>query len=471
MHDRLDFSIPPFIKTSWTSQRARDAWEQRLIRITAAFSKIEVRSVLEGMRPACRIPASPEGLPALSRYCLKNGLVASPTESKTNLSRYAASLKQVPVSPEFHVLVGSAETVGNTDWEDDAAVGAILGYPQCCVAFFEDVWCGQHYIDTSWPMAANTVAVASPTSPLVIDDPLPYCNIFNRWASVRAVAHLPCSLKCEATQEVGAAFVYLGRQLGHCQEMDDLEAVLSWPVEWRALHGVAEVRSPLFRITSNTDATASTYVVQLRGSSYPAEGAQGTVFPYKRNMGRVLTEGRSFRAFHTPSVREPWYYGDNGFFSYIDQVDKHKPIIQALAPHEPETVCDLGCGNGALLLELSEQTGLYNDKHRLTPTGVDMDENKIAHAQHLHPEHADRFHIGNFHEMPSLGSFDAILLSINENQKSMAQDLIGTFAPLCKILCLYTYSDFDIGAHVASLGFEPISASHGDGVNVALVRG
>ncbi|MEL6431772.1 MAG: hypothetical protein AAFR54_21555, partial [Planctomycetota bacterium] len=59
-------------------------------------------------------------------------------------------------------------------------------------------------------------------------------------------------------------------------------------------HGIAEIKSPVLKISTRTDATAHKHVVQLDGERFPEEGAQGLSFAY-RDPGRLkVTESRSF---------------------------------------------------------------------------------------------------------------------------------------------------------------------------------
>ncbi|HKV37784.1 MAG TPA: hypothetical protein VJX67_01120, partial [Blastocatellia bacterium] len=75
-------------------------------------------------------------------------------------------------------------------------------------------------------------------------------------------------------------FLTVGRDLGYRAEIDWTLEVLNWPLEWSALHGIAEVKSPIVKISTRTDATLVKYTVQRRSSNYPTEGARGTTFPY-----------------------------------------------------------------------------------------------------------------------------------------------------------------------------------------------
>ena len=77
--------------------------------------------------------------------------------------------------------------------------------------------------------------------------------------------------------------------------MASLHAILDWPMEWSALHGIAEVRTPVFKLAMDTDASAATYVVRHHGRSYPEHGATGLVFPYRRPDRLVISESRGFQ--------------------------------------------------------------------------------------------------------------------------------------------------------------------------------
>ena len=61
----------------------------------------------------------------------------------------------------------------------------------------------------------------------------------------RAVSHLPCRFDCEKTVALGQQLIEVGRKAGYERAMDWLLDVLSWPVEWSALHGIAELKTPV----------------------------------------------------------------------------------------------------------------------------------------------------------------------------------------------------------------------------------
>jgi hypothetical protein len=94
---------------------------------------------------------------------------------------------------------------------------------------------------------------------------------------------------------VARRLLALGREIGFSEEMDWLVEILRWPVEWSALHGIAEIKSPVVKIITQTDATARKYVVRHAGDHYPEEGAHGLGFPYRGRRIPLLTQSPSFQ--------------------------------------------------------------------------------------------------------------------------------------------------------------------------------
>ena len=436
--NRLDFRLPEYTRIGWASKRARAAWEQRLRAITYAYMDIEVQSVAQGLRGAVRTMVAPADLAGEAHRMSKMGLSMLPL-SRVGAMAGSYSIQAAPPGDggdwTYMVLFHKGIEIGELD---DRSIGSYLGYPPCCTAFYDRVWNEEQHIDTTWPMALTEINAVDEldraySEGTISATPLLYCNILPRFVGVRAVPHLPCGFQCAETQAMGGRMVALGRELGYGQEMDDMEEVLSWPAEWNVLHGCAEVTLPVLRISTVTDATPGKYVVRLRGSGYPTEGVSGLKFPFRLSTGNVLTQGRAFRNVTTPSVTLPWYYEDNGFKSYRAQTDHHAPLIEAMRRAGPKRVLDLGCGNGALLLEALEQVGEF------TPFGVDVDGARIDHARTLHPQYADNFRAGRMEDY-TLGQYDLVL-----HQPGHANDLAysQSLSERAGWLLLYVYGDGD----------------------------
>jgi hypothetical protein len=282
--ERLNFVLPPFTRVAWVSDPAREVWAPRLARIRTAWLEIEWRSVAGGVRACAVLSGSRETLNTHAVQLTPCGLqTASPAEWAGDNSTGAGRW-----------VVGSAAHLGDFEraWRggDQAEMARLLAQPVCCVAAHRRTWVEEGLEDTTWPMAgapadATTAEVQGP----------PQANILWRWLGVRAIPHLPCRFDCPATVALADRLLQVGRDAGLQQEVDWLLEILSWPVEWSALHGIAEIKTPVLKVNTRTDATARKYVVRRPGTRYPPEGARGLRFPYQVPARPLLTLSRGFQ--------------------------------------------------------------------------------------------------------------------------------------------------------------------------------
>jgi hypothetical protein len=285
---RLPFVLPDFTRHSWVNDHARLTWEPRMARIRHAWSEVQWLSVVDKIRP-CAMVGFPKEVPSTvtSRW----------SEKRLSAVSLPAGEHQTPTGT-LYVAVGSLVDVrcAREAWtaRDDDALGRLLGYPECCRSFFQEVWVNQQLLDTTWAMATNTATPAGSTVALESSE-ANIANILWRWLGVRAVPHLPCSFRCEKTIQLGEELIQVAARAGYAHEGQWLAEMLSWPVEWSALHGIAEVKTPILKISTRTDATANKYTVQWKGTGYPAEGATGLRFPYKAPARQPMTQGPSFQ--------------------------------------------------------------------------------------------------------------------------------------------------------------------------------
>ena len=103
---------------------------------------------------------------------------------------------------------------------------------------------------------------------------------------LKSTPHLPCSFHCQKTVENAGRYSDLARRAGFKEEFDWLAALLSSPMEWSSLHGIVEIRTPVFKVCLDTDATAGKHVIQLLNREAVEDGAAGVSFPYDRREGK-----------------------------------------------------------------------------------------------------------------------------------------------------------------------------------------
>jgi len=449
VHERLPFVLPDFNRHSWISESAKSVWEPRISRILHAWLHIEWLSVAAGIRECALIWISPNVLPKVT-----------PMWEAAQLSAVQLDIDdtglQTNTSGLICVIVGALDNIERLRqaWvsSDHEAVGRQLGYPPCCRTFFSKVWVDQRCIDTTWAMSENTSrAWGKPVVQIEpADDVPPLANILWRWVGVRAVPHLPCRFDCPDSIKFGRRLLELGQEAGYAQEVAWISHILSWPIEWSALHGIAEVKTPILKISTRTDATANKWVVQWVGTAYPEEGAVGLRFPYHVPKRPILTSSpgyqRGLAGCAPGDSTATWRYTDNGFRSETAMQELHQPII-ALARHavaeESGNILDLGCGNGTLLGKLCA------DRPDLIPYGVDSNDTALVHARQLWPQFAHNFVDGNL--------FDVELWSGNTRHYRLGLLMLGRLLEVprerairllislklsCSKVLAYTYPDW-----------------------------
>ena len=156
-------------------------------------------------------------------------------------------------------------------------------------------------LDPTWGIAAATTAelqreTDSAGETLSVTG-VPQTNLLWKWLGLRPVSHTPCRFDCPETIAQADAVWALARELGFDEEIGWLTEILSWPVEWSSLHGIAEIRTPVLKICTRTDATKRRRSVRwtARDGAYPAEGARGVRFPYVTPRKPLLTVTAGYR--------------------------------------------------------------------------------------------------------------------------------------------------------------------------------
>lgn len=451
--DRLEFVLPDFTRLSWTDDKARGVWEPRVRRIHQAWSDIEWISVATGVRTCALIRVPPEELVTRSAECAEFGLSVLPLVIQANnKSPYGATVSN-PKPGEavaLRVAVGALSdlTRFRSVWQagNDDEMGSFLGYPACCREAFRQRWVERNSVDTTWAMAADTAHTAE--SDRCIDlNGLTLTNVLWRWMGVRAVPHLPCRFDCNDTILFGERLRNVGIRLGYEAEMGWVEQILSWPLEWSALHGIAEVKTPVLKVTTRTDATASKYVVRWNGSSFPREGARGLRFPYIVPERPLLTESPSFlrgldHLIQPRPFQPDWYHCDNGFSSRHVMDAQQKPIVELARKHLTGVrgnIIDLGCGNGALLKKICDGA------EGLIPFGVDMSASVLENAHKLMPEFARNFFHRDLFDpdlWPGTQRYALAILMVgrlHEVPEEKSAKLLAAISAFCERLLVYVY--------------------------------
>jgi hypothetical protein len=454
IRQRLPFVLPDFNRHSWTSELMREVWEPRIARIVRAWVDAEWRSVAEGVRDCGLLWISPDLLPTLIPQWEAAHLSAIQLKIEARNLTFNGAVP-TKTAGMICVVLGPLDKIQDLSraWAgaDHERVGVLLGYPRCCRTFFHEVWVDQRCIDTTWEMGARTTSRGTDHT-IQIEPPAgvpPLANILWRWLGVRAVPHLPCRFDCSESIALGTRLLEIADKAGYHEEVRWISEILAWPVEWSGLHGIAELKSPLFKLSTSTDATSEKWVVQWMGTSYPEGGPSGLHFPYQKPKHTVLTSLRSIEQ-HVHETEQHadsgWRYRDNGFSSAEAMETLHRPLVElartALST-ESGNVLDLGCGNGMLLAKLCAQHS------GLTPYGVDTNGIALSRARQLAPNFAGNFIEGNFFDSGlwdgDAGRYVLALLMMGrllEVPPEKANEFLARLHNSCARILVYTYPDW-----------------------------
>jgi hypothetical protein len=356
--DRLGFQLPNFVRITWVSDTARSAWEPKLRRVAEIWLDIQWLAVLSGLR-RCSLAWVPPWYFATrykkwSERDLDALLVGMELSASSNFITTPVNEKANAFS--LRVVVGRRQDVDEfktlLDMDDRQAMGVRLGLPSCCIHFDQERQ-RQGFLDTIWHMSVASVPNYGGEFEIEVEGPNE-TNIFWQPVGICAVPHSPCRADCTSAIQLGKDLTEIGKSAGFVDEMNWLSEILSWPVEWSALHGIAEVKTPVLKISTRTDATAHKYTVRRKGVSYPPEGGQGLKFPYRMMHVPYLTASRGFqRGLDNPvqilSRHEATLACDSNFGSGLAIDIAPEPILEAVGKAltgDDSNVLDLGDEQG-----------------------------------------------------------------------------------------------------------------------------
>jgi len=361
--DRLNFRLPEWSRMAWVSEEAKFVWEPRMKKIQIMWEDVAKESVYHGLRSSILTTVGPEKLVDCVKEAAAKGFVAVPLSQQGIHSEYRSRSVNAIIGEQWEYRIAITKSELQNEWitawniMDNDKIGELLGFPKCCRTFFTKYWSDEQFLDTSWPMYEESEQNA--------EGP-PECNVLLRWAGLRFVQHLPHSFQCEESVKIGRQFAQLGNVLGYHDEVAWLYEMLSWPVEWSALHGIGEIYTPIFKMSVSTDATPIKYIIQRKGITYPEEGASGNKFPWvnKRNMLKKQQDSR--------------LWAENGFGTLEKMNSYHELVISAITKkmgQEGGYIMDAGCGNGLLLEKIC------NGYPNLIPYGIEVGKDAAESAK------------------------------------------------------------------------------------------
>ena len=287
------FQLPDFLRVTWASQPAQAAWQPRLNAIRDTWPRVAMDLVSAGA-VGCVLRTVPPWTifrlyPEAKRHGVSIRVLGVRGLAVPSYARYQhASGDGRPFC--YDVVIGNDPETRLVEhlWEkrDYLPAYRLAGVPECCVeALREDIF--SHRIDSTGRLFPATENVEAGVD--AVPDPLWRCFHIER------ASFVPCAFDCANAGRLCRQWIDTAMNSGYESEMTWLGSILSWPVEWTALHGIAEVKTPILKFACTTDATNRKEVLRYLGKGYPGEGATGLRFPYHRSEKPALTSSASVR--------------------------------------------------------------------------------------------------------------------------------------------------------------------------------
>lgn len=169
---------------------------------------------------------------------------------------------------------------------------AQLGIPQCCIDFLERLKQSSTR-EVVWPVALNSMSEQGASQT---------CEIQSKWQTslvleplgLNFLNYTPCRISCAASIEKAERIGAVAEKGKKGREIGWLQEILSWPISWSTLHGISEIKTPVFKCITKAQPTAVKYEVRFTGTSFPPEGAKGLGFPFRQPNRLIFSDSIGF---------------------------------------------------------------------------------------------------------------------------------------------------------------------------------
>lgn len=240
-YNPYEFLVPETFRMMWANEAARLELEPKVTQLSREFQSAELSSVIDKRRNAC-IQVVPLGyLKMGSEYMNFLHTLKVAVIDYVKMQDVYSNASERPVT----FSEAGARILISNDGSDD------LGYPKCCQQFFKYYWEELGHRDTI-PFQLHFEKE--------ITNYYPCCNILLKGLGIRAVPHLPCSMRCEATNQFAFKFgTYLSRE-----SHQFLNEMLTLPMKYSSYHGYAEVQTEYFKLMFNSLPLGSKYECNIQ---------------------------------------------------------------------------------------------------------------------------------------------------------------------------------------------------------------
>lgn len=289
----LDFSLHPFQRVSWVSKAMQAQWQDKLQNMAEQLGGL-LPQIFARVYPVQLQQIYPHELESLQQNYAEQKLSVQVLEmDESELAGFYLDFDYD--DRKIAVLIGCREDIQRSlqaiNEGDLAAYHQSLGTPACCSHFLHGLQ--QRGIkESTWPMAQ--LDSTSPSREVKVQGDFAN-NVLLRKRGLYLINHRPCSSACEASTTMGRQVFDGVKQASFLELANELQEILSWSYSWSTLHGIAELKTPIFKLIYNSQPCAVKYRVDWQGISEPDTGIQGLGFPYREPDKMVFSSTAAFK--------------------------------------------------------------------------------------------------------------------------------------------------------------------------------
>lgn len=293
------FNMPPFLRIQWRSKAVKDKYEPMFEKAKNIYRTLEMETVVRGFRHVTTDHVAAHDFDWKQQKYIQQGLVFVPMQKVGLYNGFASSHPPVVEGRPWSYYGVVADTLEHaqqfmeaTRANDHYTLGKLLGYPECCLKAFQEVWLDQGYKDTVWQQAnVHPETVREREGNRVRLHSVPWMsNNLLRAFGVGPIFHNKCSIHCHDTAVIAQRWIELAEEL-KLDGLAEMEMFLRMPMEWDAYKGIAFIKTPLFKASTNSVSCKERYQVQLEGTYFPPEGGRGLEFPWTEELVTMARNG------------------------------------------------------------------------------------------------------------------------------------------------------------------------------------
>ncbi|TMP29007.1 hypothetical protein CWB99_09560 [Pseudoalteromonas rubra] len=286
---RLNFKLPAFFRWAWVSDQARTLWAPKINAIRDLVPHVFAEAVLSGHYPCALLE--------LTQKQADNLRLATQRHRQLTIIRLPPSTLNLFSNRPYWLccLENDAEQF-LTAWQqaDLKSIYSLINAPQCCTNFNHDLEYLYQCQDPTYLSAAHALNSNEQLLNITFEN-APLLNQTFKKLGVSTLSYAPCSPNCQHALVQAENWMALAGDMGYTSLLNDMLTLFGAPCAWTAMHGIAEIKTPLLKISTNTDATRDKFTVNYLSETDIEGAATGLGFPFKNNCKSAITQSKSFQ--------------------------------------------------------------------------------------------------------------------------------------------------------------------------------